>query len=67
MTKSHWLLSREAVDAVEAGEAEDASLGYSVAPEAVDDALSSSFGVSFSEVACVALLQGGGFICCALW
>ena len=65
----------------EAGEAQDASLGYSINTwvagwfqalfqrllETVDDALSSSFGVSFSRVACVALLQEDGFLCRDLW
>ena len=69
------------MDAAEAGEAEDASLGYSsdlwvagwfqarfqMLLDAVDDALSSSFGVSSFWVVCVALLQGDCFLCRDLW
>ena len=69
------------MDAAEAGEAGDASLGYSsdlwvggwfqarfqMLLDAVDDALSSSFGVSSFWVVCVVLLQGDGFLCRDLW
>ena len=69
------------MDAAEAGEAGDASLGYSsdlwvagwfqagfqMLLHAVDDALSSSFGVSSFWVVCVVLLQGDGFLCRDLW
>ena len=73
-TNSHWLLVWEAV------EAEDASLGYSsdiwVASWfqasfqirlAVDDAVSSYFGVSSFWGVCGALLQGDGFLCRGFW
>ena len=66
--------------AAEAGKAGDASLGYSSSIWVagwfqarfqmrldVDDALSSSFGVSFSREACGVLLQEGGFPCRDLW
>ena len=68
------------MDAAEAGEAGDASLGYSLSIWVagwfqvrfqmrldVDDVLSSSFWVSFSWEACEVLLQEGGFPCHDLW
>ena len=71
-----WLLSGEAVDAVEAG---DASLRHSSSILVAgwfqarfqmrlddDDALSSSYGASFFWGACGVLLQEGGFPCCDL-
>ena len=75
---SHWLLSREAWDAGEAG---DASLRYSsffwVAGwfqarfhwllEAVDDALSFFFGVSSCEVACEVQMKEDDSLCRDLW
>ena len=64
------------MDAAEAGEAGDASLGYSSSIWVAgwfqarfqmrlddDDALSSSFGALFSWEACGVLLQEGGFPC----
>ena len=67
------------MDAVEAGEAGDASLGYSSSIWVAgwfqahfqmrlddDDALSFSFGALFSWEACGVLLQEGGFPCCDL-
>ena len=69
------------MDAVEAGEAGDASLRYSSdlwvtgwfqacfqwLLEAVDDALTSFFGVSFFGVACRVQMQGDDSLCCDLW
>ena len=69
------------MDAAEAGEAGDASLRYSsdlwVAGwfqahfqwrlEAADDALSSSFRVSFFGVACEVQMLGDDSLCCDLW
>ena len=76
MLNCDWLLSGEAVDAAEAGEAGDASLGHSsriwvagwfqarfqLCPDD-DDAPSSSCGVSFCGEACGVLLGEGDFLC----
>ena len=76
MLNYDWLLSGEAVDAAEAGEAEDASLkhsshiwvtgwfqaGVQMCLDA-DDARSSFYGVSFFWGACGVLLPEGGFPC----
>ena len=70
MLNCDWLLGGEAVDAADAGEAGDASLGYSsriwvagwfqvrfqLRPDD-DDAPSSVYGVSFSGKACGVLLR----------
>ena len=70
MLNCDWLLGGEAVDAADAGEAGDASLGYSsriwvagwfqvrfqLRPDD-DDAPSSVYGVSFSGEACGVLLR----------
>ena len=76
MLNCDWLLSWEAVDAAEAGEAWDASLKHSssiwvagwfqarfqMRPDD-DDAPSSSYGSSFFGEACGVLLGEGGFPC----
>ena len=71
-----WLLSGEAVDAAEVGEAGDASLKHSSSIWAAgwfqarfqmrlddDDTTSSSYGASFFGEACGVLLGEGGFPC----
>ena len=76
MLNYDWLLSGEAVDAAEAG---DASLKHSLRTWVTgwfqacfqmcldnDDALSSSYGVSFFWGACGVLLPEGDFPCCDL-
>ena len=76
MLNCDWLLSGEAVDAAEAGEAGDASLKHSssiwvagwfqarfqMRPDD-DDAPTSSCGASFFGEACRALLGEGDFPC----
>ena len=73
-----WLLSGEAVDAAEAGEAGDASLGYSSrmwvagwfqarfqsCPDDDDDAPSSACRVLFCWEVCGVLLGEGDSLCC---
>ena len=76
MLNYDWLLGGEAVDAAEAGEAGDASLGYSsciwvagwfeasfqLRPDD-DDAPSSVYGVLFCGEACGVLLREGDSLC----
>ena len=76
MLNCDWLLSGEAVDAAEAGEAGDASLKHSsciwvagwfqarfqLCPDD-DDAPSSSCRVSFCGEVCKVLLGDGDFLC----
>ena len=72
MLNCDWLLGGEAVDATDAGEAGDASLGYSSCIWVAgwfqahfqllsddDDNLSSVYGVSFCREACGVLLREG--------
>ena len=76
MLNCDWLLSGEAVDAAEAGEAGDASLKHSSSIWVAgwfqarfqmrlddDDVPSSSYGASFFGEACGVLLEEGGFPC----
>ena len=76
MLNYDWLLSGEAMDAAEAGEAGDASLKHSSSIWVLgwfqesfqmrlddDNVLSSSYGASFFWGACEILLQEGGFSC----
>ena len=76
MLNYDWLLSGEAVDAAETGNAGDASLKHSSRGWVTgwfqagfqmclddDDALSSFYGVSFFLGACEVLLPEGGFLC----
>ena len=64
MLNCDWLLSGEAVDAAEAGEAGDASLKCSSRIWVDDDdAPSSSCGVSFCREACGVLLGEGDSLC----
>ena len=76
MLNYDWLLGGEAVDAAEAGEAGDASLGYSsriwvagwfqarfqLRPDD-DDAPSSGYGVLFCGEACGVLLRKRDSLC----
>ena len=73
MLNCDWLLGGEAVDAADAGEAGDASLGYSLHiwvagwfqarfqlhQDDDDDAPSSVYGVTFCVEACGVLLREG--------
>ena len=76
MLNYNWLLSGEAVDVAEAGEAWDASLKHSSRGWVTGwfqagfqmclndgDALSSFYGALFFSGACGALLPKGGFPC----
>ena len=76
MLNCDWLLTGEAVDAAEAGEAGDSSLGYSsriwvsgwfqarfqLRPDD-DDAPSCSCGFLFCGEACGVLLREGDYLC----
>ena len=71
MLNCDWLLSGEAVDAAEAGEARDVSLKHSLSILVAgfqmrlddDDTPYSSYGASFYREACGVLLEEGGFPC----